>query len=416
MRICIVGLGYVGLPLAVAFSKHYLVHGIDKNIRRIEELKAGIDSSGELEVCTDLVSKNLDFFSSCAELPHDFYDYYIICVPTPVDEAKQPDLSILCGATREVGGHLKSGCTVVYESTVFPGATEDFCVPLLTEMSGLIFNRDFFVGYSPERVNPGKGGKKLSEIVKVVSASSISALNKMEDLYGTIISEGIFRAKSIRVAEAAKVIENVQRDVNIALMNQLDNLFYRLGLDTYEVLETARTKWNFLDFRPGFVGGHCIGVDPYYLSYVGKLNNFHLDLVDQSRRINDDYSSVVASRVVSRLFKISPKASPTVLVLGFTFKENCPDTRNTKILDLLFALNRYGVNVVVSDPWVPECDRPSLPNVSFCNYEDISESSPDAIVIAVAHDEFRSLTKDGLADMVANKDLIFDLKNIFRSK
>ena len=235
MRICIVGLGYVGLPLAVAFSKHYLVHGIDKNIRRIKELKAGIDSSGELDVCTDLASKNLEFFSSCAELPHDLYDYYIICVPTPVDEAKQPDLSMLCDATREVGQHLKSGCTVVYESTVFPGATEDFCVHLLTEMSGLIFNRDFFVGYSPERVNPGKGGKKLSEIVKVVSASNISALNKMEDLYGTIINEGIFRAKSIRVAEAAKVIENVQRDVNIALMNQLDSLFDRLGISWISV-------------------------------------------------------------------------------------------------------------------------------------------------------------------------------------
>jgi UDP-N-acetyl-D-galactosamine dehydrogenase len=406
-KIGIVGLGYVGLPLAVEFGRHFDTVGLDINEQRIAELKDGIDRSLEVDSEELGAIPRLSYTTN----PRDLADcnVYIVTVPTPIDEHKRPDLSPLVKASETVGRLLRRDDIVVYESTVYPGATEEVCVPILETRSGLVFNRDFFCGYSPERINPGDKEHRVTSIKKVTSGSTPETADFVDGLYRTVITAGTHKASSIKVAEAAKVIENTQRDVNIALINELAILFHKLGLNTLEVLEAAGSKWNFLPFRPGLVGGHCIGVDPYYLTHKAQQVGHHPEIILAGRRLNDGMGAYVASRVVKLMTQRRIHVcQANILVLGLTFKENCPDIRNTRVTDIIRELGSYNARVEVYDPWAsPEEVRHEY------GIELLSEPVPshyDAVIMAVAHREFKAMGPEGVRALVKPNGLVFDVK------
>lgn len=408
-HIAVIGLGYVGLPLAVEFGKQYQTLGFDINEVRISELKKGVDHT--LEVSRDeLASANkLKYCDDITELRHA--NVFIVTVPTPIDEHCQPDLTPLIKASETLGKVIKPGDIVIYESTVYPGATEEDCIPVIERVSGLKYNVDFFAGYSPERINPGDKKNRITTIKKVTSGSTPDIAEFIDNLYRSIITAGTYKASSIRVAEAAKVIENTQRDLNIALINELAIIFNKLGIDTEEVLLAAGTKWNFLPFRPGLVGGHCIGVDPYYLTHKAQSLGYHPEVILAGRRINDSMGRYVVSELVKAMIKRGINvAGARVLVMGLTFKENCPDIRNTKVLDILAELNEYNVDAHVFDPWVDSAVAiheygisPVTAPVS-CNY--------DAVILAVGHDEFKTMGAEGIRKFCRPDSIIYDLKYV----
>jgi UDP-N-acetyl-D-galactosamine dehydrogenase len=404
-RIAVIGLGYVGLPLAHALAKHYPTVGYDINQKRIEEILQGVDSNNELSSSELNAPSNIEYSSDGEALSAS--DIYIITAPTPVDAQNQPNLEPVKRATGLVASYLKKGNIVIFESTVYPGATEEECVPLLSELSGLNYNSEFFVGYSPERINPGDDDHSLSNIIKVTSGSTIEAADKIDALYKSIIDAGTHRASSIKVAEAAKVIENTQRDLNIALVNELAILFEKLGIDTSEVLKAAGSKWNFLPFSPGLVGGHCIGVDPYYLTYKAQQVGYHPDVILAGRRINDSMGSYVAERVIKlMLSKRIHIIDSRILILGLAFKENCPDTRNSRVIDIIDTLQSYHSNVDVYDPWVD-------PQASELLVEQPEVDSYDAIIIAVAHRQFEQLGINKIRKLSKKNAVLFDVKQLF---
>ncbi|MGP1560948.1 MAG: nucleotide sugar dehydrogenase [Helicobacteraceae bacterium] len=404
-KIAVIGLGYVGLPLAHAFSFKYKVTGFDIFSQRVQELKGAFDKTKELSGA-DLkaaIANGIVFTDNAGDIKD--CNVFIVTVPTPVDKSNIPDLSPLIGASKTVGGALKKGDIVIYESTVYPGATEEVCVPVLENVSGLKFNRDFFCGYSPERINPGDKQHTVTKIVKITSGSNEQTAKEVDELYKSIITAGTHRASSIKVAEAAKVIENSQRDINIAFINELAKIFEKMGIDTNEVLAAAGTKWNFLNFKPGLVGGHCIGVDPYYLTHKAQSLGYHPQIILSGRRINDSMGAYIASRVIKGMIKqgIDVKTSK-VLTLGITFKENCPDIRNSKVIDIINELKDYGVQVFVSDPWANKDETKKVYGVELETNPDIS--AYDALIFAVAHREFAALKPD------KRKQFVFDVKNI----
>lgn len=411
LKIAIIGLGYVGLPLAVEFGKKYPVIGFDINQHRIDELRNGQDHT--LEVSTEELrnSEQLDFSADLHDLKKS--NFFIVTVPTPVDQVNRPDLTPLKKASETVGYVLKKGDIVVYESTVFPGATEEVCIPILEKVSGLKFNQDFFAGYSPERINPGDKVNTLTKIKKITSGSTPEVANIVDAVYASIITAGTHKASSIKVAEAAKVIENTQRDLNIALVNELSVIFDRIGIDTLDVLEAAGSKWNFLPFRPGLVGGHCIGVDPYYLTHKAEEVGYHPQVILAGRRINDNMARYVARNTIKLMLQNGidvPRAK--VGVLGVTFKENCPDIRNSKVADLIKELEFWGAQVVVVDPWA---DAEEVQNEYGIELGLIDEKNPvDSLIIAVGHHEFRSLSANELRSYVkCDKPVLADVKSLF---
>ena len=403
----VVGLGYVGLPLAVEFGRKRHVIGFDTNDVRIEELSKGIDRTLE----TTKKELNEAVYLSYTNKLEDLSDcnIYIITVPTPIDHDKKPDLAPLVKASKAIGSILKIGDIVIYESTVYPGATEEICVPILEEQSGLIFNNDFFCGYSPERINPGDKDHRITTIKKVTSGSTPEIANKIDKLYQEIITEGTYMAKSIKVAEAAKVIENTQRDVNIALINELSLIFNELDIDTESVLEAAGTKWNFLPFRPGLVGGHCIGVDPYYLTYKALEVGYNPEIILAGRRINDNMSFFIADQISKLMNKkdISIDGA-NILMMGLAFKENCPDIRNTKVVDLIDELKNYNCSVDVYDPWVDKLEAMNEYKIKLTNAP--SNGKYDAIVLAVAHDRFKDYSPNEIKDFGKDNHVIYDIK------
>ncbi len=404
----IIGLGYVGLPLAVEFSKKIPTTGFDLKKQRIDELRKGIDVTREVNKQELQQAGNLQFTSDIDDLAD--CNVFIIAVPTPIDANKRPDLRPLAGASRTVGQALKKGDVVIYESTVYPGATEEVCIPILEEVSGLAFNQDFFAGYSPERINPGDHEHRLPTIVKVTSGSTPEIADFVNDLYGTIITAGTFKASSIKVAEAAKVIENTQRDVNIALINELALIFNRLGIDTLEVLKAAGTKWNFLPFRPGLVGGHCIGVDPYYLTHKAQEVGYHPEMILAGRRLNDDMGRYIATEIVKLMLKKRIHvADANILIMGLTFKENCPDLRNTRVTDIIDELKSYGANIEVFDPWADKAEAERLYGVTMI--ENLPVNHYDGVVLAVAHKEFGELAKEDFTRMCRQLAVIYDVKH-----
>ncbi|MFK8053123.1 MAG: nucleotide sugar dehydrogenase [Woeseiaceae bacterium] len=411
VQLGVVGLGYVGLPLAVEFGKKYPTIGFDLKAERIEELRRGEDSTLEVEPELLAEASHLSYADDVKALAA--CNVYIVTVPTPVGENNRPVLTPLRSASQMLGTVLKKGDIVVYESTVYPGATEEFCVPILESESGLKFNEDFFVGYSPERINPGDKEHRLPDILKVTSASTPESANHIDALYASIITAGTHLAPSIKVAEAAKVIENTQRDLNIALVNELAQIFDRVDIDTEAVLEAAGTKWNFLPFRPGLVGGHCIGVDPYYLTHKALSLGYHPEVILAGRRINDDMSRYVASQVVKLLIGkgLQPNGAK-VLMLGLTFKENCPDVRNTKVADLIKELESFSVAVDVHDPWADNAEAEHEYGVSLV--DSPAEGTYDAVVIAVSHDEFRKLGADGIRAFCHADGVVYDIKYLLK--
>jgi UDP-N-acetyl-D-galactosamine dehydrogenase len=411
-KIAIIGLGYVGLPLAVEFGKHRSVIGFDINTARIQELKSGMDHTLECSPEQLKVASKLQFSSSLEELKPA--QVFIVTVPTPVDQANRPDMTPLVKASETVGKVLKSGDVVIYESTVYPGATEEVCVPVLEKVSGLKFNQNFFCGYSPERINPGDKVNTLTTIRKITSGSTPEVANAVDDLYQEIIKAGTWKASSIKVAEAAKVIENSQRDLNIAFVNELSVIFERIGIDTLEVLEAAGSKWNFLPFRPGMVGGHCIGVDPYYLTHKAEELGYHPQVILAGRRINDNMARYAARSIIKRMLQNGiDVARSKVGVMGITFKENCPDIRNSKVADLVKELQAWGVTVVVSDPWA---DADEVKHEYGIELSEISAlQTVDSIIVAVGHNEFRHLTAKELKTYCTtkHKPVLGDLKSLF---
>ncbi len=408
-RVAIIGLGYVGLPLAVEFSKKMPTTGFDLKDQRIADLQNGLDLTREVSEDELAAADNLQFTSSIDELKMS--NVFIVAVPTPIDANKRPDLRPLEGASRTVGQVLKPGDVVIYESTVYPGATEEVCIPILEEVSGLTFNTDFFAGYSPERINPGDHEHRLPTIVKVTSGSTPEIADFVNDLYGTIITAGTFKASCIKVAEAAKVIENTQRDVNIALINELALIFNRLGIDTLEVLKAAGTKWNFLPFRPGLVGGHCIGVDPYYLTHKAQEVGYHPEMILAGRRLNDDMGRYIASEIVKLMLKKRIHvADANILILGLTFKENCPDLRNTRVTDIIDELTSYGANIEVHDPWANPQEAEQMYGVTMI--ENLPVNHYDAVVLAVAHQEFTAFSKEDFKRMCRQLSVLYDVKHV----
>ena len=412
-RIAVVGLGYVGLPLAVEFAKKYKVIGFDIRASRIEELRKGEDKTLEVskENLTEVVTPTCD-------TPKGLYctnelealrtcTYYIITVPTPVDKFNHPDLTPLYRASETVAKVLKKGDTVIYESTVYPGVTEDECVPVLEKISGLKFNVDFFAGYSPERINPGDKEHTVAKIKKVTSGSTPEVAERVDKLYNSVITAGTHKATSIKVAEAAKVIENAQRDINIAFVNELAKIFNRLGIDTQDVLEAASTKWNFLQFKPGLVGGHCIGVDPYYLAQKAQEVGYHPEIILAGRRLNDSMGTYVADEVVKRmLYKGIQVVDSDVLVLGFTFKENCPDVRNTKVIDIVRRLEEYKIKVCIHDPYANPAEVEHEYGV-ICQNGEAKQRKYDAIILAVAHEEFKGMD---ISEYSKDTTVVYDIK------
>lgn len=407
--IAIIGLGYVGLPLAAEFGKIRPVIGFDINESRIDALRAGHDSTLEVSAEELASAKHLSFTTEAADLADA--SIYIVTVPTPIDAHKRPDLTPLIKASETLGRVLKRGDIVIYESTVYPGATEEDCVPVLERVSGLKFNSDFFCGYSPERINPGDKQHRLPDIRKVTAGSTPETAETVDALYAEIITAGTYKAESIRVAEAAKVIENTQRDLNIALMNELAIIFNKMGIDTEAVLKAAGTKWNFLPFRPGLVGGHCIGVDPYYLTHKAEEIGYHPQIILAGRRLNDGMGAYVAGQLVKAMIKRKLQVEGArVLVLGLAFKENCPDLRNTRVIDVIRELEDYGVQVDVHDPWVD-------PDEAMAEFEIEMVVEPeagvyDAIVLAVAHNAFRKSEVDALRRYGIDRHVLYDLKHV----
>lgn len=418
IKIAIIGLGYVGLPLAIEFAKKYKVVGFDIDKGRIEELKNGKDRTQEVnesDLLGILMQDSNDFgtgldFSSLVE-NIDECNTFIVTVPTPIDSFKFPDLSFLRKASEMVGSVLKSGDIVIYESTVYPGCTEEECVPILEKISGLKFNQDFFVGYSPERINPGDKIRTLPQIQKVTSGSTPEIANRVDDLYRSIIISGTHKAPSIKVAEASKAIENAQRDVNISFVNELALIFDRLGIDTNDVIEAAGTKWNFLKYKPGLVGGHCIGVDPYYLTYKAQSVGYHPQVILSGRRVNDNMGSFIANKVVKMMIqKDIPVKNSNALILGITFKENCPDIRNTRVVDIYEELVSYGVKVDVCDPWADKEEVARELNIKCLSLNELPNKKYDLAIFAVSHQDFFSLKK---ADFMKSLNVFFDVKGLW---
>lgn len=415
-KISLVGLGYVGMPIAVAFAKKVDVIGFDLNEKKIGLYKQGIDPTHE--VGDEVISKTtVDFTNDPTRLKEA--KFHIVAVPTPVREDKTPDLAPVEGASRILGKNLTKGSIVVYESTVYPGVTEDVCIPILEQESGLVCGVDFKVGYSPERINPGDKVHRLETIVKIVSGMDDETLDTVAKVYELVVEAGVHRASCIKVAEAAKVIENSQRDINIAFMNELSIIFNKMGIDTKEVLEAAGTKWNFLKFAPGLVGGHCIGVDPYYLTYKAEKLGYHSQIILSGRRINDDMGKYVAENVVKSLIKADVAIrTAKVAILGFTFKENCPDTRNSKIIDIVNELKEYGINPVITDPTADSDEALREYGVEFTDISEIKDM--DAVIVAVAHNEFAKMSLadiDKLFKTAANdKKVLVDVKSILNRK
>lgn len=408
-KIAIIGLGYVGLPLAVEFGKKSTTVGFDINRDRINELSQGCDSTLE---CSDkelLEAEYLSYTSSLEDLKQ--CNVYIVTVPTPIDEHKQPDLTPLIKASEAIGTVVSKGDVIIYESTVYPGATEEECLPVVEAISGLTFNQDFFAGYSPERINPGDKEHRVTNILKVTSGSTEEIAEFVDQLYKSIIVAGTHKASSIKVAEAAKVIENTQRDVNIALINELSIIFNKLGIDTLEVLEAAGTKWNFLPFRPGLVGGHCIGVDPYYLTHKAQTVGYHPEMILAGRRLNDNMSKYVVSELVKKMLKqrIHVEGS-NVLVMGLTFKENCPDLRNTKVVDIVSELKEYNINVDIVDPWCSSEESQHEYGLSLIDAAKIGHY--DAIILAVGHNEFKTMGVDVIRQLGKETHVLYDLKYV----
>ena len=414
-KIAIIGLGYVGLPLAVELGKFRSVLGFDINDARIEELKLGKDSTLEVTPTDLKIAKYIEFSSEPIELEE--CGIFIVTVPTPIDAANRPDLTPLISASKIVGERLQRGAIVIYESTVFPGCTEEICVPVLEKASGLKFNDGFFCGYSPERINPGDKINTLTTIKKITSGSTIEASEAVDTLYKSIITAGTWKASSIKVAEAAKVIENSQRDLNIAFVNELSIIFDRMGIDTIEVLEAAGSKWNFLPFRPGMVGGHCIGVDPYYLTHKAEELGYHPQVILAGRRINDNMARYAARNIIRLMLQNGiDVARSTVGVMGITFKENCPDIRNSKIADLVQELIIWGVNVVVSDPWAYPADVENEYGIKLGVIDD--QNPVDSLIVAVGHKQFREMQSESLIKLCNTKHqpVLGDLKSLFDRK
>ena len=413
IKISVIGLGYVGLPLALEFNKRFKVVGYDINQDRINELLLNIDSTKESSTKELEDAKNIKFSSSIDDIRDS--NIFIITVPTPIDQHKQPDLSALISASEMLGNVIKSGDVVIYESTVYPGATEEKCIPAIEKVSGLTFNKDFYAGYSPERINPGDKKHTIQNILKVTSGSTKEVAEFVDNLYSSIISAGTYKASSIKVAEAAKVIENTQRDVNIALINELSIIFNRLGIDTLEVLKAAETKWNFISFRPGLVGGHCIGVDPYYLTHKSQSVGYHPEMILAGRRLNDGMGSFVASQLIKNMIKkrIDIEGS-RILIMGLTFKENCPDLRNTRVIDIINELQDFNMTVDVTDPWCDKVKAKTSHNISIL---DAPRSySYDAIIIAVGHDQFKEMGIKNIRSFGKRNHIVYDLKYIFNNE
>ena len=409
--IAIIGLGYVGLPLAVAFGQQRRVIGFDISATRIAELKRGVDQNLETSKEQLRNAKQLSFSSNSEDLRK--CKIFIITVPTPINNAKQPDLMPLQEASEMLGKVMPRGAIVVYESTVFPGCVREVCVPILEEESGLKFNKDFCAGYSPERINPGDPTRTVADIVKVTSGSTPKIADAVDALYGSIITAGTYKAPSIEVAEAAKVIENAQRDLNIAFMNELAIIFHRLGLDTNEVLTAAETKWNFLRFRPGLVGGHCIGVDPYYLTYRAQQMGYHPEVILAGRRINDTMGEYVAERVVRLMLRARRAVADShVLVLGLTFKENCPDLRNSRVIDVIRGLENFHARVEVYDPWANAQDAKQEYNIKLLK-KIPAANSYDAVVLAVSHREFIAMGPKKIRGLCKKGGVLYDVKGLF---
>ncbi len=410
VRIGVIGLGYVGLPLAVAFSKRFDVVGFDINKARIDELAVGHDRTLEVPRSELNDAARLTFTTNADEL--NSVNVYIVTTPTPIDEHKNPDMRAVLAASRTVGSAIKRGDVVIYESTVYPGATEEECVPVVEEVSGLVCNRDFFVGYSPERINPGDKEHRFETICKVTAGSTPESADFIDALYKSVVTAGTHQAPSIRVAEAAKVIENTQRDVNIALINELALIFNRMGIDTQDVLAAAGTKWNFLRFQPGLVGGHCIGVDPYYLTYKAQSIGYHPEVILSGRRLNDAMGQYVAGELIRLMLRADiDLRTGRVLILGLTFKENTPDLRNTRVVDIVDELTSYGVDVDVHDPWVdPEEAKAEY---GFDVVKQPGHGAYDGIITAVAHEVFRELGADGVRAFGRETgSVVYDLKNV----
>ena len=407
IKIGIIGLGYVGLPLAVEFGKLYSTLGFDINTQRIAELRTGIDRTLETSTAELLEATQLSFSHNAANLSQ--CNTYIVTVPTPINAHKQPDLSPLEKASALLGTVIKANDIVIYESTVYPGATEEVCVPILEKVSGLKFNTDFFVGYSPERINPGDKEHRVTNIFKITSGSTPEIADKVDALYRSIISAGTHKASSIKVAEAAKVIENTQRDVNIALINELALLFNKLNIDTEEVLIAAGTKWNFLPFRPGLVGGHCIGVDPYYLTHKAQAVGYNPEIILAGRRLNDSMGSYIVGEVIKLMLKKRLHiAEAKILIMGLTFKENCPDIRNTRVIDIINEFNSYGAQVDVFDPWVDPEETQHEYGITPINSP--AENTYDAILLAVKHDQFTKMGAEAIRELGKDQHVLYDIK------
>lgn len=406
-RIGIIGQGYVGLPLAIEFGKQYPTFGLDLKQERIDELRAGQDSTREVTPQELAEARYLEFTSSAADLAD--CNVYIVTVPTPIDAHKRPDVSFLKDASRTIGELIKPGDVVIYESTVYPGATEEQCIPEIEAASGLVFNRDFYAGYSPERINPGDKVHRVSNIVKVTAGSTPEAGDYIDALYRSIITAGTFRVSSLRVAEASKVIENTQRDLNIALINELALICDQIGIDTQEVLEAAGTKWNFLPFRPGLVGGHCIGVDPYYLTHKAQELSYYPEVILAGRRLNDDMGRHIAGQVIKLMMHHKIQVSgASVLVMGLAFKENCPDLRNSRVIDIIRELERYNILVDAHDPWVDTDNAKSEYDIDLV--AEPEQGAYDAVILAVAHDVFAETGVDRLRAFCKPDGILYDVK------
>ncbi|GAA3574491.1 Vi polysaccharide biosynthesis UDP-N-acetylglucosamine C-6 dehydrogenase TviB [Marinobacter xestospongiae] len=409
-KIAVVGLGYVGLPLAVAFGGHRSVVGFDINQQRIAELRSGKDHTLEVAAAELAAADQLTFTDQVQELAD--CDIFIVTVPTPIDEFKAPDLTPLVRASETVGAVMPRGAIVIFESTVYPGATEEVCVPVLERESGLQFNQDFFVGYSPERINPGDREHRITNILKVTSGSTAEIAEEVDALYASVITAGTHKASSIKVAEAAKVIENTQRDLNIALMNELAMIFSRLNIDTQEVLAAAATKWNFLPFKPGLVGGHCIGVDPYYLTHKAQAVGYHPEIILAGRRVNDNMGAYVASALVKSMIRAGQAvANAQVLIMGLSFKENCPDLRNTRVIDVVNELREFGCQVDVVDSWADADEAQQEYGIKLKPLPD--EADYDAVVVAVPHRDYAEMSPDSLRRLLKNDGILYDMKGIY---
>lgn len=407
-KVSVIGLGYVGLPVAVAFAKHARVIAYDINLKRLDQLKDHIDCNNEISA-QELANPNLYFTAHENDLQQA--NFHIITTPSPIDQAKRPDLSCLISASDTLGKYLKNGDIVVYESTVYPGATEEECIPVLEKASGLQSGKDFFVGYSPERINPGDPIHTFTTICKVVSAQTNNALEIIANEYSRVVAAGVYKASSIKIAEAAKVIENIQRDINIALINELSIIFNQLNIDTTEVLSAAKTKWNFLPFVPGLVGGHCIGVDPYYLTHKAIMSGIHPEVILAGRRVNDNMGQYIANLVVKQMSRLGkPLKNARVAILGLTFKENCPDIRNTKVIDIINELNAFDIEVLVHDPVANHIDAEHEYGIKLLPWDKLTDL--DAIILAVSHKEYLNGSLEKLMKQIREPKFIFDVKSV----